>query len=259
MTVEQALAKVEQFEAERRRLQEKKAEIEAKRAEIQAKLKETEDEIGQLLVRQVLGELSPEEEKRIGKLEAQVEKLKLTLRGVELALGELERRLSEAEKTQKRVYLEAFAARRDSLLDFLQREIEEHKRLTIKLGLKGKLVNQCLEWLRRWETALGSDLEEAGLEPNKAHQALGPVLSSRLDTKIHLFDLQTKRTDLTFEALWANDPSIVEPWQGELSFIAQVPSCITAESPADLRKCAWRHIREGLGLVSDENQNKEEK
>ena len=259
MTVEQALTKVKEFEQEKQRLQEKKAEIEAKWAEIQEKLKENEGELGRLLVRQALGELSPGEEKLISKLEVQVEKLKLTLRGVELALGELKKRLSEAEKTQKKVYLEAFAARRDSLLDLLQREIEAHKQLAVELGLRAKLINQTLLWLQKWESALGSDLEEAGLEPRKAHQTLGPILTSQLDTKIHYFDLKDKDTSRTFEWIWANDNSLIEPWQGELSFVVQVPHCLAAGSPQDLRKCAWRFIREGLGLDLDEKQRKEEK
>ena len=162
------------------------------------------------------------------------------------------------EEEQREIYLKLFAARRDSLLDLLQREIEGYKRFVVELGLKGKLINQCLLWLQKWENALRDDLEEAGLESRKAHQTLGPILTSQLDTKIHYFDLKDKDTSRTFEWIWANDNSLTEPWQGELSFVVQVPHCLAAGSPQDLHRCAWRFIREGLGLDLDENQRKEE-
>ena len=259
MTVEQALTKVKEFEQEKQRLQAKKEEIKVKRAEIQEKLKEAEDEIGRLLVKQALGELSPEEEKQISSLEKEAERLRRELRAVGLACQELQRRLSEAEKIPNKVYLMLFDARRNQVLDLLQREIEAHLKLAVELGLRGKLICQALDWLKRWESALSADLEGVGLLPQKALQILGPILTSkRFDfSGIQFFDLETK-TDKTFEEIWQNDSSISEPWEGKLSFIAQIPACITSGSPEDLRKCAWRFIREGLGLDLDENSKKEE-
>ena len=259
MTVEQALTKVKEFEAKKQRLQEKKAEIEAKKSEIEEKLKGIEDEIAKLLIQQALGEFSPADEERVSALEDEAEKLERELKAIKLAVQELQRRLARMEEEQREIYLKLFAARRDSLLDLLQREIEGYKRFVVELGLKGKLINQCLLWLQKWENALRNDLEEAGLEPRKAHQTLGPILTSQLDTKIHYFDLKDKDTSRTFEWIWANDNSLTEPWQGELSFVVQVPHCLAAGSPQDLRKCAWHFIREGLGLNLDENQRKEEK
>ncbi len=260
MTVEQALTKVKEFEAEKQRLQEKKAEIEAKKSEIEEKLKGIEDEIAKLLIQQALGEFSPADEERVSALEDEAEKLERELKAIKLAVQELQRRLAQMEEDQRKVYLEFFSVRRDSLLDLVQREIEEHRKLAIELGLKGKLINQALAWLYRWETALSNDLQEAGFEPKKVFQTLGPILASRLDTRVHYFDLKTKRTDATFEEVWQTDPSIVEPWEKEgLSFLGHIPNCLNLGSPEDLRKCAWEHIKVGLGLNLDENQRKEEK
>lgn len=259
MTVEQALEKVRTFEEEKRRLQEKKAEIEVKRAEIQEKIKEVEDELGKLLVKQALGEFK--DEKKISSLEVQAEKLRRELRAVGLAVQELQRRLSEMEKAQDRIFLEFFSVRRDQVLDFVKKKIREHREVALKLGALEKALGQSLAWLYRWETGLAEDLEKAGLDGKKAFKTFGTLLhSQKLDSTIRLVD-PTNWEVKSFEELWQS-PNVPIPvlWEEEgLSFVESIPNCLNFGDPQSLRKCAWRFIRDGLGLVSDENQRKEEK
>jgi len=152
-----------------RRFETKINELEEKIKEIETQNERLHKEAGDILAKINLGELSEEARAEVDQKMRFIEQNELELKGLKLALSELDKRLEEKKQKLNELKIAVYEALRSKLIDLVKKEFDRYLELAPKLKEAHEKFTYALTWLNKMEF----HMQKEGYQGRKIKEELG--------------------------------------------------------------------------------------